>query len=268
MNLIVYKITNKINQKCYIGITTRALSQRWAEHCSASRRNSKKAIHRAINKYGQNNFNVEIIDTATSLEELYAKEQQLIKQYESFNTHKGYNCTSGGEFFVMTPEERLKRSKRMLGIKHSEITKKRISETKKNYPFIITDEYREKQRIASTGRKHSPESIEKTASKNRGKKRTIEQRAKFGIKNTGKKHSEEHKAKISKSLVGTHNKPFTMFKTGICLGVFDNIKQFCDQYDLNEVSTSKILRKLIIEAKEYSGYRLDNIKKSNKMETI
>lgn len=258
MNLIVYKITNKTNGKCYIGITTCGLSQRWAKHCSTARCSGKKVFHRAIRKYGAENFIVESIDnTAKSLEELYSKEKEYIKQYNTFDSHQGYNCTDGGELFIMTSEERLKRSKRMLGRKLSEETKRKISETKKLNPTIITDEYRKKISETSKGRIFSPESIEKRAQKLRGQKRTDEQKHKMGLKNIGRILSLERKKQISESLIGKRNKPFTMFKNDQNLGIFENIKEFCSKYDLNDVSTSKILRGLITSAKGYTGHRID-----------
>ena len=258
MNLIVYKITNKTNQKSYIGITTRALSQRWAEHCGASRKGSNKAIHKAIRKYGPENFLIESIDNSSkTLEELYQKEKEYIKQYNTFQSHQGYNCTDGGDYFIMTSEERLKRSKRLLGHKLSDETKRRISETKKQNPRIITDEYRQKISRTSTGRVFSAESIEKRAQKLRGQTRTKEQKQKMGAQNIGRKLTEDHKRKISQSGKNKTNKPFIMFKDDQNLGVFNNIRHFCTQYDLNDVSTSKILRGLIPSAKGYSGYRID-----------
>lgn len=59
----VYKITNSINDKVYIGITTRTVQGRWMEHVSRSRypNEYKSAIHSAIRKYGQDSFKVEEI---------------------------------------------------------------------------------------------------------------------------------------------------------------------------------------------------------------
>lgn len=260
MNYIVYKITNTINQKIYIGITTRSLSQRWAEHCKEARSNSQKAIHRAIRKYHVENFQKEIIDNSSqSLEELFLKEKGYIEQYNSFNNPQGYNCTSGGDFFQMTSEERLKRAQRMLGCKHTEETKLKISQTKKLYPTIITDEYRQKISQSSKGRIFTPESIEKRAKKLRGQKRTPEQKQKMGFKNIGRILTKEHRQKISQNNIGKGNKPFKMFLEGVDLGIFKNIDEFCSRYNLNAVSTSKILRKLITSAKGYSGYRIDEI---------
>ena len=69
----IYKITNITNNKIYIGQTCRSINLRWLDHCYASKYPSHKdyecPLHRAIRKYGDKNFKVEEIDTASSLEE-------------------------------------------------------------------------------------------------------------------------------------------------------------------------------------------------------
>lgn len=89
---IVYKITNLINGKSYVGITTRTLKQRFKEHCNAD-----SGIGRAIRKYGKENFKKEIIDYADDNEELLELEIEHIKKYDSYKN--GYNNTLGGEGF-------------------------------------------------------------------------------------------------------------------------------------------------------------------------
>lgn len=91
--LVIYKVTNLANGKCYIGQTTRSLEQRWKEHCSS--RNPCTYLHSAIEKYGKNNFKVEEIDVALSQEELDAKERKYIAYYNTLAPH-GYNLETGG----------------------------------------------------------------------------------------------------------------------------------------------------------------------------
>ena len=85
----IYLIENKINNKKYVGLTTRTIDARWKEHL----RHSEEAIDIAIDKYGYVNF------VCTQLEEcpdeiLDEREQYWIAYY---NTYKdGYNCTEGG----------------------------------------------------------------------------------------------------------------------------------------------------------------------------
>ena len=92
--MIVYKITNIINGKVYIGQTTRSLRQRWLEHCRSN--NKCSAIRNAIDKYGKNSFTLEIVDTANCLEELNKKESKYIKQLNCIRPN-GYNLREEGQ---------------------------------------------------------------------------------------------------------------------------------------------------------------------------
>ena len=71
--MIVYKVTNRINGKVYVGQTTRPLIVRWRQHTAPSVTKCL-ALHRAIMKYGRENFTVEQIDVASNRDELNKKE--------------------------------------------------------------------------------------------------------------------------------------------------------------------------------------------------
>lgn len=100
----IYKFTNKVNNKVYIGKTCNTLSRRYSQHKYKAKADPEYCyFYRAINKYGIENFNFEAIDTATAktkeelsniLSELEAK---YIALYDSHNREKGYNLTDGGE---------------------------------------------------------------------------------------------------------------------------------------------------------------------------
>lgn len=61
----IYKITNLINNKCYIGKTERTIEKRWKEHLR--KRNSLDLpLYRALNKYGINNFQIEQLEECSS----------------------------------------------------------------------------------------------------------------------------------------------------------------------------------------------------------
>lgn len=92
--MIIYKITNEINGKVYIGQTTRPLNQRWWEHLKPSRY-KKSALTAAIQKYGKESFIVEEIDGANSLSELNYLEKHYIYKHRTLSPN-GYNLLSGG----------------------------------------------------------------------------------------------------------------------------------------------------------------------------
>ena len=114
--MIVYKAINKLNNKVYIGITTKTLEHRKSIHKKDSKIKDTY-FYRAIRKYGFDNFEWEEIDTATTIKELHEKEVFYIKQYDSFdNKEKGYNTTSGGgSLYKITEEEKAARSERAKG---------------------------------------------------------------------------------------------------------------------------------------------------------
>lgn len=94
--MIIYKITNKINGKVYIGQTTQSIEKRWKGHYSKAFYEQKSTvIYNAIRKYGPENFTIEEIDGANSLSELNYLETHYIYKYESLAPN-GYNLSSGG----------------------------------------------------------------------------------------------------------------------------------------------------------------------------
>ena len=96
MKGFIYKITNKINGKSYIGQTIQSVKERFYRHCSTkcSQAILNMAIHKAINKYGKSNFTIEVIEEVESAN-LNDREKYWIKYYDSYNN--GYNSTEGGQ---------------------------------------------------------------------------------------------------------------------------------------------------------------------------
>lgn len=99
--LVIYKITNLINNKVYIGQTSN-YNERIRHHKQiAFREKSKeknKPLYKSIRKYGINNFKFEIIDRCVSFEESNIKEIEYIKLYNScVDSGFGYNLDLGGK---------------------------------------------------------------------------------------------------------------------------------------------------------------------------
>lgn len=116
--MIVYKATNKINNKIYIGITSISLEKRMYQHLweAANGRSDRGLLpfHKAIKKHGKDNFVFEIIDQAEDFESLLKKETEWIMKENSFiKNGQGYNCTLGGQGTkgsIPTPEVIQKRT--------------------------------------------------------------------------------------------------------------------------------------------------------------
>lgn len=85
----IYKVTNKINGKVYIGQSV-DIGRRWREHMNAK---DDIYFHKAIQKYGVENFKWEVIERCKK-KDLDEREIYWIEYYDSFNN--GYNCTRGG----------------------------------------------------------------------------------------------------------------------------------------------------------------------------
>lgn len=92
--MIIYTITNRVNGKQYVGQTIYSLERRWRLHCS--KYSGCTAIHNAIEKYGVSNFEINIIDHATTQQELDEKEQYWITTLKTL-APSGYNLKCGGE---------------------------------------------------------------------------------------------------------------------------------------------------------------------------
>lgn len=101
---VIYCVTNKINNKKYIGQTTTSVSRRKSSHLCHANNDSEIYFHRAIKKHGIGNFKWEIIDKAYDVDDLNEREIKWIKYYDSF--YNGYNTSIGGQTGVSdNPDE-------------------------------------------------------------------------------------------------------------------------------------------------------------------
>lgn len=116
--MIIYKATNTINGKSYIGQTTLSLAQRKAVHISLAKSNkTNTSFARALKKHQPENFIWSILHKCNTLEECNIFETEYIKQYNT--VEEGYNTNSKGS------------NTGPLGLKLSEERKQQISETNK-----------------------------------------------------------------------------------------------------------------------------------------
>lgn len=154
----IYKITNLVNSKLYIGLTKQDLRRRFIQHARAVIHNVS-AIKTAIQKYGEENFTIEQIDIAETLDEAYHLERYYMEILNTVSPH-GYNLHEGGTGGHISPEIRKKMAK---GIKEWY--------SKNNHPNkggTLSEEHKVKLSKAHKGKKPSKETIEKIRKANSG----------------------------------------------------------------------------------------------------
>ena len=151
----IYKHTNLINGKIYIGQTCQNPAYRWGSE-GQGYKNGNNHFWSAIKKYGWENFSHEILYTGLTENEANSLEISLIELYNSTNPDYGYNSNLGGNNH--TPNEE---------------TKRKQSVSAQNRP-IVTNDTKEKLSKVSKGRKRTEETREKIrkASLEREKNRT------------------------------------------------------------------------------------------------
>lgn len=179
--MFVYKISNSINDKVYIGITSYSVEQRYKWHIRDCKKGIKKKLYHAMKKYGIDNFKIELLESADDAI-IGIREEFYIKHYNSFNN--GYNA-SPVSHGIKNHTERTKKlmSEKAKGRKQSKDTleKKSIAmktfwknnvERKKQYAqqaqtnfgsrdHTQTTEFKENARQRMLGSKRSLETIEK-----------------------------------------------------------------------------------------------------------
>lgn len=135
----IYKITNKINNKIYIGKST-DIEKRWKYHISHYNyeREYNKPLYKAFRKYGVENFSFEIIEEC--LLDIDEKEKYWINFYNSYKN--GYNATIGGEGGVTVLSPREKYGK--LTTNEVIYLRKRFAECKYPASYIYECEFKDK----------------------------------------------------------------------------------------------------------------------------
>jgi group I intron endonuclease len=188
----VYRITNIVNNKVYIGQSIN-IKARWKEHINALRRGDSRCtlLQRAWNKYKEHNFTFEILELCTE-EELDFVEIKYIKLYNAVNN--GYNIESGGNKNKRLSEETKKKLREShLGKKMSEETIQKMSNSRMG------------SKNPMYGKTHSPEARKKISEAHKGKPSytpTEETKEKIRKANIGKITSAETRKKISEAAMG------------------------------------------------------------------
>jgi len=233
----VYKITNLINNKVYIGKTVDP-KQRWRNHLwyakdKLNKNKQCKYLHFSIRKHGKLNFTFEIIEICESENLAFERETFWILHYNSINKKFGYNLTLGGKGSIkrkISIEERLRRSNTMKILNL-------VGYKSKNF-----------------GRKHKIESKIKISKSLIGHTVSVETRSKISKSNAVAKNwlycipsSFEKKLNIHKNLITNKieviddTKNFNLLRKDYCQGLTDHQKDeivnLYQNYTMKELAT-------------------------------
>lgn len=192
----VYKITNTINNKVYIGISIHEPEKSRIRDHLCGRGN--RLVAQAIKKYGKDAFTYEILEANVFDEFLPDLEVAYIANYNTVHPH-GYNLTSGGDHATHSAETRRKISEAMSGEKNP------------NFGKPMSDEQRKKISESMIGQKRKPLSAEtrrKISESNKGKTMSAEVRRKMSEAQKGKSLSVETRRKISEAREGEKNSAY------------------------------------------------------------
>jgi len=162
----LYKITNQINNKIYIGQTHNLISRKNQHFNAVSLNKPRQYLHKAMINDGIQNFIFEEIANCKNKEDINQTEIDVIIQYQSRVFQQGYNVMPGGDFI-------------------SENFRKIMSLLKKGKHYSVATEFKR-------GRVLSKLSLAKMSQSLKGRVSP----------NKGRKHSEESKIKMSQSLKG------------------------------------------------------------------
>jgi group I intron endonuclease len=262
----IYRILCKTTGKSYIGqFRLDDPKYRINRHWRDAKKGSTCIIHQAMQKYGKDDFTVEVLCICTTQEELNIKEQEYIESYHSMCNDNGYNMVAGGKGrapnFHHKEEHKERMSKLMTGRTVSDETKQRLSDAKKGIPLNWSEETRkrasERSRQNATGVVCSEETKQKISKSLKGRpgvckgqKRTEEQRKHISDAKKGKVVSEEIKKNLSKVQAERHKNTPIPHKN--CKYTEDDIRYMRNNPD--NLSVDELRKKFSI-----AKYRLQQI---------
>lgn len=215
--MIIYKVTNLITGGVYIGATTLTLHRRKQNHLTKVKNGCPTDFHKAIKKYGEENFKWEEMCLCSFKEELDIMERYYIRKFSALE-EPNYNRHPGGR----TAEHLPKDGSSMLGHTHSAETKKKMSDARIEVQF--TEEHKKNLSIAR-------------------KKRVTKD-------STRKKCSETSTGKINIGLFKVTSPEGEIFLTT------KGLTQFCREHDLRISGFMKVLNGRT-KKDNYKGWKIE-----------
>lgn len=240
MSYIVYKHIFP-NGKVYIGITGRKPEDRWENGHGYDRHQT--IMKNAIQKYGWDNIQHEILYTDLTQEEAEQKEIELIAFYKSNQREYGYNIANGGSLSGKHSEETKDKLRKInTGKHHTEEARKKMSEAKKgeknhNYGKHFSEEHKKRISESNSGKLRSEETKKNISESKKGRNHP----------NYGKKRKTETVEKIIKANI----KKIKCIETGI---VFDGLKNASKEMKISIGGISMVCNG---KKKTICGYRFE-----------
>ena len=220
-NYGIYTITNTVNGKTYIGQTAGSFHGRWKGHLKKLMNGKHHNAHlrAAASKYGHEMFRFDAIEAGpqglTKEERVaWCNNRETYWLGDAYLSEDYYNMKGGGDNAIPGPEIRRKIAKTLTGMKHTEETKRKISEANigennPNWGKTHTEETRRKISEAVTGKKHTEETKRKMSETRKGVPKSEEHRQNISKALTGenhpmwgKNHTEEARRKMSEAHKG------------------------------------------------------------------
>lgn len=235
--MYIYKITNLITNKIYVGQTTRSILLRLHEHFTVAKRHKIHCIlGNSIRKYGKENFTIEELEKCNSLEHLNEREIFWIKQLNS-KTPNGYNMTDGGDGTT--------------GRKHTEISKEKIRLSRIGRTFNHTEETKQKIRIKHLGKTVNENTKQKLRLFNLGKKHSYKTRQLLKIKIKDALSHPDVKLRNKNKCIGLKNSNATEyiiqnnnFEILKIRGYKNVLKTYNKKYNTNILDAAYFIRQL------------------------
>ena len=195
----IYKIFNNFDDKIYIGLTTKSKAiERWYQHRYSARHltdSDKSYLHRAMSKYGVDNFSFEIIEEIPN-SQLPKREKYWINYYNTYSPN-GYNLTKGGEgtpgfsrpqteeekfkrgeslkkYYNNHPEAKERMRERMIEQNKNPIFRQRILEGYQNF-YKKNPNYFSGENNPFYGKHHTEENLQKIQNAANKRKKVIQQ---------------------------------------------------------------------------------------------
>lgn len=229
----VYLATNLVNGHAYVGVTRFALSTRWTQHVDNALKRCRTHLHRAIAKYGPEQFSIEAVASCLSITEAGVVERDVIRRIAP-----RYNQTNGGEITSgrrISPETRDLIRLKNTGLKRTP-EQRAANSAQASARYHSNAEYRMKVLAAATrGRERVDREKQRRATGDSARSRiwTPESRAKLSASCMGRRHPPEVLARIAAAKC----KPVECLESRI---VFGSVSKAAEATGVSITSVSRV----------------------------